>query len=1283
MATCLSGIQKGVETLSNGSSSVVTTITSVDLTKSFLLFNYTKLGAASPGKDLIRAQLTSSTQITFNRVSTVEDVTIYWQVLTFSSGVTVQRGTTSYGHATNTDFNVTITAVDASKSIAISSFSCIGDNTDDQDFPQTYLSSATNVNIHTNSADASSRAVDWQVIEFNNAAVQTGTFSMTSSEATKAATITTAAANKSFVIASYLFEDSFTYRPNRTDIRSRFTSTTQVTFDRNVSGYIITGRFAVVTFNDQTMVQGGTVSFASGDTTKDVTLGTAVANTSNSSILGGYFGHVQSSYVADDSPAPSLLTTELTSTTNLRFTRFSSGYTTDGSYFVIEFPVAATGKVGTTSLGTVAVVISNTVALTGNAGTSTLGSGSSEISSCSPVPTGIGPTGSVGTVTISATQNPTVSVTGNAGTSGLGTPVVIAIQNPTVSVTGNAGTMSRGTPDVVTNTLVNLTSNLATSSLGTTSVTAIQNPTFSINGNEAVPDLGSPVVIAIQNVTISQAGFSGSTTLASSAVHVSCTVSVTGFTGTSAIGSQTVIAVINSSFSATGFGLASDLGNENVFLPIYTVMSGKQSGVASLSNGSTSVTVTISSVTTSKSVLFFSYNKVGNSTPTDDLIQGRLASATTIIFERYGTVGDVNIAWYVVSFSQGVNVQRGVTSFVGTTAATATITAVDLTKTILTQSSRSSGGGTLWADFPMVHLSNSTTVVVTTISADSSESHQCSWQAVEFLGSTVQSGSYSLSGSETSKAVTVTAVDVQKSILFNSYNTGPVHYGATDSAIIGYINSPTQLKFERYTATSTNVISGKWFLASFFDGTFVQQKIIEVDSPDYFAYGECVAVDFTRTIALGGSRGRHSSSHTGSDNAAFAESAVQTSSLDGIKLEKLRSWRGAVGYAARVAAYAVTFPTSTSSPNDSYSIPGNGMVMGLGSISTTITNAPVQLVNLVGFGVTASLGSINIALVTGRTVVATGVVGNTVLGSIGAFQGMNVNIVGFGTTLHQGSVSINNIFDIRIIPSGFQINSDIGDEIVKFSSKVIVSTNVGTLILGTGALGRVVIIDATVSLSGFRIVSRTTPVSLALHTVSRDFTDEFTTEFGTASVDSASVGVAGFQPNVSLGSVIATGTLGNTVIIDGLQTAGLLGNVSVTNISAIRVLTGSLEATMALGVITHKASTSVTVTGVTGTLELGDFVASDSLNSNATITGFNVTASLGIITEIHETRVIVIGTYINSYVGDAKQEFGIVVVANGNYIIGRTALGTVLGYNDARVPIDIPFLGLDRIKMRS
>ena len=203
-AAVLQQVQSGTAVnTANGTQTV--TISSVDITKSFLVFQIRSSGDR-PVSTTLRGRLASSTTIQFER-STNEGaplaINIQWYVATFGSGVLVQRGTATMSALT---VNVPVTAV-ASMSQAFVLWSMTPNPTElehgSDDVIAGDLTTTTNLQFRTN--DPSGHVVWWQVVEFTNPAdinVQRGTVStMTGATLSASATLGTAVdVSRTFVL---------------------------------------------------------------------------------------------------------------------------------------------------------------------------------------------------------------------------------------------------------------------------------------------------------------------------------------------------------------------------------------------------------------------------------------------------------------------------------------------------------------------------------------------------------------------------------------------------------------------------------------------------------------------------------------------------------------------------------------------------------------------------------------------------------------------------------------------------------------------------------------------------------------------------------------------------------------------------------------------------------------------------------------------------------------------------------------------------------------------------
>ncbi len=326
----ISSVQTGTTTLGSGISQANVTISAVTLARSVLFFGVQEDNVA-PVNGLVRGQLTSTTNIAFNRADTATSVVVRWHVAEFASGVTVQRGSQTI---TADTANVTLTAVDLSRTYAIISHQDTGATYGVGDFYRAHLTSTTNLELSKQTGGSTGAVVDWQVVELTaGGTVQRGDLSFLSSDASKTAVISAVDSTKAFLLASWNVGGTG-IAPNF--VRGRITSATGLTFDRADTGTTVNLTYFVVGLNDASTVQNGNTSFLSTETSKGVTL-TAVTLSRSVAFLSGK-GYGGSTSANADNPGPGWFTADLTTTTNLQLTRGVTGSATaDAAWFVVEF----------------------------------------------------------------------------------------------------------------------------------------------------------------------------------------------------------------------------------------------------------------------------------------------------------------------------------------------------------------------------------------------------------------------------------------------------------------------------------------------------------------------------------------------------------------------------------------------------------------------------------------------------------------------------------------------------------------------------------------------------------------------------------------------------------------------------------------------------------------------------------------------------------------------------------------------------------------------------------
>ncbi len=332
----------GVKSVQTGTATMTTQatlnvpITAVNLAQSILFFNVQE-DNVDPSNGQVRGQLTSSTNIQFNRTGTTTTITIKWYVAEFLSGVSVQRGTTA---VTTVPMNIPITAVNLGRTFVLASWQKPGATYGNDDFLRARLTSTTNLELTHDTVGASlDGTADWQVVSMTGASVQSGDVTFPTADASKTVTVTTVDTAKTFLLATW---NSDANGIGANFIRGRITSPTQLTFDRGATGSTINLTWFLVTLNDGSTVQSGNASFSSTTTTLPVTLSPAVGLTKSVAFLSANQRGGSTPYAGispNDNPGVAWFTADLTSSTNLQLTRSVTGSATaEAPWFVVQFP---------------------------------------------------------------------------------------------------------------------------------------------------------------------------------------------------------------------------------------------------------------------------------------------------------------------------------------------------------------------------------------------------------------------------------------------------------------------------------------------------------------------------------------------------------------------------------------------------------------------------------------------------------------------------------------------------------------------------------------------------------------------------------------------------------------------------------------------------------------------------------------------------------------------------------------------------------------------------------
>ena len=342
-AARLNSVQSGSVTFATTDLTKTATITAVVLSKSFVVFGVS-LDENTPNGGSISAQITATTTVTFQRNGTATNsLTVHWYVAEFTSGVNVQRGSVT---DTTISENVTLSpAVDTARSFPLVSVRSDGVGYSANDFVRAEITTTTNLLLTMDVAAVSGDDIEWQVVEYLDAEVQTGNLSFLTTDSSKTDTITSVDTSKSWLIFNYKSADGTAADIGQKLVRGVITNATTLTFDRSNTGQTLDLTYYLIEFEDATTVAKGQHTFGTTDTSVNKTISIADTSRAIATAGGGPCGcGGKSDYSADDKPGTGWFTLDITSTTNLTITRHSGTPSSTASleYYVVEFSINPT-----------------------------------------------------------------------------------------------------------------------------------------------------------------------------------------------------------------------------------------------------------------------------------------------------------------------------------------------------------------------------------------------------------------------------------------------------------------------------------------------------------------------------------------------------------------------------------------------------------------------------------------------------------------------------------------------------------------------------------------------------------------------------------------------------------------------------------------------------------------------------------------------------------------------------------------------------------------------------
>lgn len=328
----INNVQSGSVSMSSATRTV--TVTAVNMSRAFVVCYFRTL--ESSAYYLPSCQLSSTTQITIRSNQALTDVTVQWYLVEFTSGVSVQRGSTTLGGGTSTS-NVTITSSAVNKSFVVSTTRINVNSTgiDEQRTVRARLTSATNLELSRNE-NTNAVVVEWQVVYMDAAFVQSGIATIPAASGSATVNLPTSVnTSRSFALTNVRAGPNSNGGDDDYFVRATLAGTNTLNLNRFASaGEFVEVAYFVVELTDGSSVQAGTVSTPfSTATTMSATLGTAVTISRALPIFGVSVGSASTLHVDSGSFTPNF-----TSTTGLQFTRVSAqSVSATGYVYVIEF----------------------------------------------------------------------------------------------------------------------------------------------------------------------------------------------------------------------------------------------------------------------------------------------------------------------------------------------------------------------------------------------------------------------------------------------------------------------------------------------------------------------------------------------------------------------------------------------------------------------------------------------------------------------------------------------------------------------------------------------------------------------------------------------------------------------------------------------------------------------------------------------------------------------------------------------------------------------------------
>lgn len=333
-AAVIQSVQRGTATFVSGQNTLPVVLTAVDTTRT-IVWGGGRINISDPNASRVGFQLSGGTTLNLQRLGSPAYATVVeWEAIEFASGVSVQRRDTVFGAATTT-VNVPISAVNLSESFVLISVAAnSGSQLIDEEWTvRAQLTSTTNLELSRNESGIALN-VYWQVVSFTGASVQRGLTTIGAGADSAIAAIASVNTATTFLLSTQRGAAAVNGSESQYQVRGRITSPTQLVFDRTSTTNSVEIAWEVVTLNDGSSVQSGSIPIAGAGSSGTATLSSVTLSQSASfiSVRGGTGAETA------DLDATSF-THSISNSTTLTVSRLHVGTATaaDVSWFVVQF----------------------------------------------------------------------------------------------------------------------------------------------------------------------------------------------------------------------------------------------------------------------------------------------------------------------------------------------------------------------------------------------------------------------------------------------------------------------------------------------------------------------------------------------------------------------------------------------------------------------------------------------------------------------------------------------------------------------------------------------------------------------------------------------------------------------------------------------------------------------------------------------------------------------------------------------------------------------------------